>query len=306
MSDISIDDTTFTPEQKERILALQKDFWDADAEANEIYKKHKNAQQASNNVTYTLFASGITYGGRDVELKNKNTTTDLAIIFDVVEQHTYTQTVDKTSYAAENKVKYSDHAVIEDGKISFSARVNSSPTYLIQNNYIDKDTDPENPVLSKRPEQALNVLTDIINKRQMVSIVTEDRIFDNYILTSMSANRSNSDGAALVFELEFTEFRMFILGKTALATVYTDPKKSGAKSKQKGSVQSSATDEQIEVSARRTKFAGPNKEGWQAVAEGMDAGSFTKQDQVIGTLQPGGKVLTPDGSLLDYKSAVGN
>lgn len=306
MSDISIDDTTFTPEQKERILAMQKDFWDADARANDIYKKTKRAEQASNNVSYTLFASGITYGGRDVELKNKNTTTDLAIIFDVVDQHTYTQTVDKTNYAAENKVKYSDHAVIEDGKISFSARVNSSPTYIIQNNYVDKDTDPENPVLSKRPEKALNVLTDIINKRQMVSIVTEDRIFDNYILTSMTASRSSEEGAALVFDLEFTEFRMFILGKTALATVYTDPKKSGSKSKQKGAVQSSATDDEVEVTARRTKFAGKNKDGWQKIAESMDSGNFTKQDQVVGTLTPDGKIRGTDGTLMDYNKAVGN
>lgn len=305
MSDISIDDTTFTPEQKQRILALQKDFWDADAEANDIYKKHKQAQEASNNVNYTLFASGITYGGRDLELKNKNTTTDIAIIFDVVEQHSYTQTVDKTSYAAENKVKYSDHAVIEDGKISFSARVNSSPAYIIQNSYIDKDTDPQNPALSKRPERALDVLTEIINKRQMVSVVTEDRIFDNYILTSMTASRSNSDGAALVFELEFTEFRTFILGKTTMATVYTNPKKSGSKSKQKGASQSSATDDQIEVTARRTKFAGPNSDYWQSIADGMDAGGFTKQDQVIGNLTPDGKISTPDG-IVDYNTAVGN
>lgn len=305
MSDISIDDTTFTPEQKQRILALQKDFWDADAEANDIYKKHKQAQEASNNVNYTLFASGITYGGRDLELKNKNTTTDIAIIFDVVEQHSYTQTVDKTSYAAENKVKYSDHAVIEDGKISFSARVNSSPAYIIQNSYIDKDTDPQNPALSKRPERALDVLTEIINKRQMVSVVTEDRIFDNYILTSMTASRSNSDGAALVFELEFTEFRTFILGKTTMATVYTNPKKSGSKSKQKGASQSSATDDQIEVTARRTKFAGPNSDSWQSIADGMDAGGFTKQDQVIGNLTPDGKISTPNG-IVDYNTAVGN
>ena len=122
----------------------------------------------------------------------------------------------------------------------------------------------------------------------------------------MEASRSNSDGAALVFQLEFTEFRTFTLGKTALATVYTDPKKSGGKTKQKGSVQSSATDNEVEVTARRTKFAGPNQDGWQKVADEMGIGDYTKQDQVVGTLTPDGKLKDLNGNTLDYNKAVGN
>ncbi|AFU63673.1 hypothetical protein [Salmonella phage SSE121] len=270
-----------------------------------VEKKVNTAQEASGEVKYTLFASGLNYGGRNVELKDKNYTNDLAIIFDVVEQHSYTRTVDKSSYAVEEKVKFSDHGVIEDGKFSFSARVNSSPVYLIQNNYIDKDTDDQNPVASRRPEKALEVLERLIEDRQLVTLVTEDKIIENYILTSMEASRSNSDGAALVFQLEFTEFRTFTLGKTALATVYSDPKKSGGKTKQKGSVQSSATDQEIEVTARRTKFAGNGKDGWQAIADSMDTGNFTKQDQVVGVMTPDGKIRTPEGSIIDYDKAVG-
>ncbi|QXL90296.1 hypothetical protein [Salmonella phage NINP13076] len=270
-----------------------------------VEKKVNTAQEASGEVKYTLFASGLNYGGRNVELKDKNYTNDLAIIFDVVEQHSYTRTVDKSSYAVEEKVKFSDHGVIEDGKFSFSARVNSSPVYLIQNNYIDKDTDDQNPVASRRPEKALEVLERLIEDRQLVTLVTEDKIIENYILTSMEASRSNSDGAALVFQLEFTEFRTFTLGKTALATVYSDPKKSGGKTKQKGSVQSSATDQEIEVTARRTKFAGKGKDGWQAIADSMDTGNFTKQDQVVGVMTPDGKIRTPEGSIIDYDKAVG-
>lgn len=271
-----------------------------------VEKKVSTAQEASGEVQYTLFASGLNYGGRNVELKDKNYTNDLAIIFDVVEQHSYTRTVDKTSYAVEEKVKFSDHGVIEDGKFSFSARVNSSPVYLIENNYLDKDTDDQNPVASRRPEKALEILERLITDRQIVTLVTEDKIIENYILTSMEAARSNSDGAALVFQLEFTEFRTFTLGKTALATVYSDPKKSGGKTKQKGSQQSSATDNEVEVTARRTKFAGPNKDGWQKIAESMDSGNFTKQDQVVGTLTPDGKIRGTDGTIMDYNKAVGN
>lgn len=271
-----------------------------------VENKISTAQSASGEVQYTLFASGLTYGGRDVELKNKNYTDNIAILFDVVDQHQYTRAVDKTSYAVETKVKFSDHGVIEDGKFSFSARINTSPVRIIPNNFIDKDTDKDNPVASKRPEKALEVLERLIEERQLVTLVTEDKIIENYILTSMTAQRSNDEGAALVFDLEFTEFRTFILGKTALATVYSDPKKSGGKTKQKGSVQSSATDNEVEVTARRTKFAGKNADGWQKVADSMDSGNFTKQDQVVGTLTPDGKIRGTDGTIMDYNKAVGN
>uniref|UniRef100_A0AAU8GIF7 Dit-like phage tail protein N-terminal domain-containing protein n=1 Tax=Salmonella phage vB_SEnST11_KE22 TaxID=3161173 RepID=A0AAU8GIF7_9CAUD len=251
-----------------------------------VEKKVNTAQEASGEVKYTLFASGLNYGGRNVELKDKNYTNDLAIIFDVVEQHSYTRTVDKSSYAVEEKVKFSDHGVIEDGKFSFSARVNSSPVYLIQNNYIDKDTDDQNPVASRRPEKALEVLERLIEDRQLVTLVTEDKIIENYILTSMEASRSNSDGAALVFQLEFTEFRTFTLGKTALATVYSDPKKSGGKTKQKGSVQSAATDKEVDVMVSKSKFNGPLKEQLDSVAESLDARAGTRVIQKSGTYNP--------------------
>ena len=52
-----------------------------------VENKISTAQSAGGEVQYTLFASGLTYGGRDVELKNKNYTDNIAILFDVVDQH---------------------------------------------------------------------------------------------------------------------------------------------------------------------------------------------------------------------------
>lgn len=265
-------------------------------------KKLMDAVQASGDVNYTLFASGINNGGRDVELKGKNYTDDIAIVFDVVTNHTYSKSVEKTSYATENKVKYSDHAVIQDGKFAFSAKINSSPTYAVENNYIDKDVDKENYVESRRPEKALEVLERLIAERRLVTLVTEDKIITNYILTSIEASRDNAEGAALVFNLEFEEFRTFALNKTSMATVYSNPKKVD-KTKHKGAVQSSASDQEIEVTARRTVMRKP---GSQALADKLGVGELTKKDQVVGTLTPQGTVKGLDGSIIDYKTAVGN
>lgn len=245
-----------TAELNSELEALNKrlDALDAKQAAKDadLYKKKNAAESATTEKTYTLFASGLNHGGRDVELKNKNTSTDLAIIFDVVENHSFTQGVDKTQYATESKVKFSDHAVIEDGKFTFTARVNSSPMYLIQNNYIDKDTDKSNPMQSKRPQKALEALREMIATREVVTLVTEDIILENYICTNMTATRDGAEGDALSFDLEFTEFRTFTLGKTVLATNFSDAKKSG--NKQKGAVNSSATDQQVDVMAKRSNL----------------------------------------------------
>lgn len=259
--------------------------------SSQIYKKRDDAKAEAEEKTYTLFASGLNHGGRDVELKNKNTSTDIAIIFDVVENHSYTRTIDKTQYAAENKVKYSDHAVIEDGKFSFTARVNSSPMYLIQNNYIDKDTDPNNPIQSKRPQKALEVLVQMIEDRELVTLVVEDMILENYICTSMTAARDNAEGDALAFDLEFTEFRTFTLGKTVM-TNYTDPKKSS--NKQKGAVNSSASDSQIDVYQRRSVL---QTDSGKKVSTALGLDNYTVTDQKIGTLSPDGKITDFNGNV---------
>lgn len=266
-----------------------------DSKIAALQQKKTDVQEASNPIQYTLFASGLNNGGRNVELKDKNYTNDLAIVFDVVENHSYTRTVDKTSYATEDKVKFSDHGVVEDGKFSFTGRVSSSPTYLIENNYIDQDTDKNNPVLSRRPERALEILEKILEEKQLLTLVTEDKILDSYIMTSLDASRSNSDGAALVFTLEFTQFRTFILGRTVLSK-FSDPKKV-KKAKQKGAVNSSASGEDLEFYERQTIFQ--SKIGKGPLESGLNAmGIDTKSDVVAGVIKPDGSKVLNNGTVI--------
>lgn len=266
-----------------------------DSKIAALQQKKQDVQEVSNPIQYTLFASGLNHGGRNIELKDKNYTNDLAIVFDVVENHSYTRTVDKTSYATEDKVKFSDHGVVEDGKFSFTGRVSSSPTYLIENNYIDQDTDKNNPVLSRRPEKALEILEKILEEKQLLTLVTEDKILDSYIMTSLDASRSNGDGAALVFTLEFTQFRTFVLGRTVLSK-FSDPKKV-KKAKQKGAVNSSASGEDLEFYERQTIFQ--SKIGKQGLEPGLNAmGIDTKQDVVAGVIKPDGSKVLNNGTVI--------
>lgn len=260
-----------------------------------VDQKVNDAQTASEDIKYTLFASGLNYGGRDVELADKNTTDDIAIIFDAVQEHSYTRTVSKTSYPVESKVTFSDHGVIEDGKFSFSGIVNTSPHRILAVNYIDKDTDQENPAQSQRPEKALEVLERIVENRQLVSLVTEDKILENYIITSMEATRQNDEGAALSFDIEMEEFRTFTLDKTVLATIYSDPKKSGGKTKQKGAVTSSSTEEDIEVYKKETRYM--SKAGKNIMKPASDImGLDTDIDKNVGVLHPDGTFTDSAGT----------
>lgn len=234
-------------------------------------------------VVYTLFASGISHGGQDAILQGKNLTDDLAIVFDVVEQHTYSLRSEKTSYAIESRAKASDHMSIEDGKFSFSARISDSPQVINRKNYIDKDTDPNSPLSSKRPAKSLEILTAIIRSRQLVTLVTEDNILTNYVITSIDASRNNSDGAALVYQIEMEEFRLVDLGRTVLARG-TDPKK--AKNVQKGSKQT-AEGGTVDNTLNGVKSPYINKESRQL------------EEKVWGTQfdidEKGDRIIRPDG-----------
>lgn len=198
-------------------------------------KAEKAEQQTESDVKYTMFVSGLNYGGRNIELKGKNFTSDIAIIFDQIENYTFDRSIDKSQFAVEDRVMISDHAVIKDGVFSFTGRVNTSPHIIYEQNYIDRNTDPERPADSARPEAALQAMGEVIKRRQLVTLVTEEAILENYIVTKCSAKKSTGEGAALVFDVELTEFRTFVLNKMVNATVYTNPKKVG-KTQQKGAV----------------------------------------------------------------------
>lgn len=216
-------------------------------------EKAEEAEKQTEDVKYTLFVSGLNYGGRNIEMKGKNFTNDIAIIFDQIENYTFDRSIDKSQFAVEDRVMISDHAVIKDGVFSFTGRVNTSPHIIYEQNYIDRNTDPERPADSARPEAALQAMGEVIKRRQLVTLVTEEAVLENYIVTKCSAKKSTGEGAALVFDVELTEFRTFVLNKMVNATVYTNPKKID-KSKQRGAVNDCTKDSNV---GNSTKNNGP-------------------------------------------------
>lgn len=170
-------------------------------------------------------------------LSEANSADKIFILFDAVENYSYSRTVQKSEYAVETNVTYSDHAVIKDDVFSLTAYINSSPTFIRHNNKIDQDTDPQRPADSRRPAVALEILKRCVDERQKITLATEEGTLEDFIITKLTAKRDTGEGAALVVDLEFQQFRTFTIGKVVDAGVTTDAKKSPTKNK--GAVQSS-------------------------------------------------------------------
>lgn len=237
-------------------------------------------------VQYTLFASGLRHG-RMSELEGKNQTDNLAILFDSVDRHTQTKSYNKTSYAVESKAKASDHVVTQDGKFSFSGRVSDTPYYVDQRNYIDRDTDPERPMDAKRPMKAVDVLTEIADSHQLVTLVTEDNILTGYVITNLVIERSVEEGSGIVVNIDLEEFRFKTVGKTVLASRTADPKKAGSKNAgTKQTAEGGPVDDEAK-GKRKTPYVGKTT----AAAEAFET-------KMIGTTDFGGKPgakITPSG-----------
>lgn len=211
---------TFSPEQ---IAAIDKAYQEGQAEEARKRQTVENTRLRGD-VQYTLFASGINTGRASL-LEGKNQTDDIAILFDVVTRHTYTKDYNKTSYSVESKAKASDHVVTQDGKFSFSAIITDSPLIINERNFIDADTDKDAPLQSKRPAKAVEILRQIADGHQLVTLVTEEDILVNYVITNFTVTRETSQGGSVAIDISLEEFRFKNISKTVLGRTTADPKK---------------------------------------------------------------------------------
>lgn len=221
-----------TPQQ--HVQAVKK----AEDEAKQ-QQNTQNTQKPAETQECTIIVSGMRKGGPNEHILENADAEHIYLYFDAIPNYSYSRTVEKTQYATENRVDYSDHAVIKDKQFTLTAYINTSPTVIRKGNKIDQDTNPKDPASSMRPAKAMELLERLVDERQIISLATEEMgLLENMIITKVTAKRETSEGAALVVDLEFQEFRTFELYKTKDAAITADPKKS--ETKNKGAVQSSS------------------------------------------------------------------
>lgn len=221
-----------TPQQ--HVQAVKK----AEDEAKQ-QQNTQNTQDTQKTQECTIIVSGMRKGGPNEHILENADAEHIYLYFDAIPNYSYSRTVEKSSFAVESRVTYSDHATIKDKQFSLTAYITSSPIAIRKNNKIDQDTNPKDPAASMRPAKAMELLERLVDERQIISLATEEMgLLENMIITKLTAKRETSEGAALVVDLEFQEFRTFDLYKTVDAAITADPKKS--ETKNKGAVQSSS------------------------------------------------------------------
>lgn len=268
-----------------------KNKYEADKKASELASKIKKGNNSSvKKISYTLFASGLNYGGRTTEMKEKNYKDDIAIIFDSVVSHSLSLSTEKTSYPIDSRATRSDHAINADGEFSFTAYVNSSPMYIIDRNYIDQDTDKEKPVESNRPKKAYDALRKIREERSVVTLVTEDFILTDYLITSLDIKRDTSEGSALVFDLTLQEFRDVVVGKTTISGGNSKKNKISALQGKKNEGNKTTGDKDLEFTEMKSPIK--TKVG-KAVESQLEQVGITvpKIDAPAGVIKPGGAIV---------------
>lgn len=250
----------------------------------QIEKERKEAQEC------TIIVSGMRKGGPNENILANADAEHIYLYFDAITNYSYSRTVEKTQFATENRVEYSDHAVIKDKQFTLTAYINTSPTYIRQGNKIDQDTDPNNPAASMRPAKAMELLERLVDERQIISLATEEMgLLENMIITKVTAKREASEGAALVVDLEFQEFRTFELYKTKDAAITADPKKTGTKNK--GAVQSSSKSTANPDKLKNEQTVVKKTEGFSGAVAEDGPGGITLRDE--------------DGNLIDWKEKKG-
>ena len=257
------DNSGFSPGQADRINKILSDFDATDKRLEELLKNTKSKEF----IQYTMFVSGLRRG-RQNELEGKNQTDDLAILFDAVTRHTYTRDYTKTSYGVESKSKASDNVVTQDGKFSFSAVITDSPQTIDERNYLDRDTNKDNPLESRRPAKAIQILEEIANAHQLVTLVTEDNILTNYVITNFTVDRSAETGSSIAVTVSMEEFRFKNISKTVLART-ADPKKAKkANSGTKQTADGGAADDNAKAK-RKTPYIGKNAAGKERIENAL-------------------------------------
>ncbi|ELO2703259.1 hypothetical protein QWR64_003995 [Escherichia coli] len=227
-----------TPQQHVQAVKKAEDEAKQQNQTGGRVEDARKQQQEQKTIECTIIVSGLNYGQNGNLLQDAANDADkILLLFDAVPSYSYSRTVQKTDFAVESQQTYSDHAVIKDDVFTLTCYINSSPTIIRKGNKIDQDVDPNNPAASLRPAKALDLLKRLVDNRQLITLATEEGTYQEFIITKLTAKRDVSEGAALVVDLELTQFRTFTIGKVVDADVTSDPKKSPTKNK--GAVQSS-------------------------------------------------------------------
>ncbi|EFG1160729.1 hypothetical protein BR197_004099 [Escherichia coli] len=158
-----------------------------------------------------------------------------AIVFDAVPNIGVKRQADVTSYPVENGATVSDHVQIKNNKFSLKGRITETPIKS------DPGLLKSAGVNGNRRSLAIDYLNQIMDSRQPFLLVTENKTFENVVLTGIEYTEEASE--SLVFDLSFEQIRLVSYGTVNTVALKTQPSKNiGANMKKRVNTEKSSSE----------------------------------------------------------------
>ncbi|EHA9038369.1 hypothetical protein GQV99_004641, partial [Escherichia coli] len=156
-----------TPEQ--HVQAVYK----AEQDINSTKNTNNSASTVKGENGFAIVTSGLASSGNDV-YENY-----MALAFDSVDDVNVRRSADVTSYPVENGATVSDHVQIKNNKFSLKGRITETPIKS------DPGLLKSAGVNGNRRSLAIDYLNQIMDSRQPFLLVTENKTFENVVLTGI-------------------------------------------------------------------------------------------------------------------------
>ncbi|EFC9845974.1 hypothetical protein VVY16_17585 [Escherichia coli] len=212
-----------TPEQ--HVQAVYK----AEQDINSTKNTNNSASTVKGENGFCILAS-IYNSASDQYIQNYQ-----AIVFDAVPNIGVKRQADVTSYPVENGANVSDHVQVKNNTFSLSGMITETPIKS------DPGLLKSAGVNGNRRSLAIDYLNQIMDSRQPFLLVTENKTFENVVLTGIEYTEEASE--SLVFDLSFEQIRLVSYGTVNTVALKTQPSKNiGANMKKRVNTEKSSSE----------------------------------------------------------------
>lgn len=145
---------------------------------------------------------GLYFGGQWFITKFGNQFGNIELDAALDEAHDWT--AEATSNPVEEGAPVTDHIIDQADKLRIKGFVTDTP--LVASQSVDGVVNETNDI-SNRTQGVFELLRELLKAREVMTVYTKHRVYDNMALTAVNIPRSAGDGEALEFTLDFINIR---------------------------------------------------------------------------------------------------
>ena len=145
---------------------------------------------------------GLYFGGSWFQNKFNNDFGNIELDAVLEENHEWTN--DVTTNPVESGAPVTDHIIEQADKLRWRCFVSDTPITISQS---ITGTTNNSKSYNNRTQFVFDLLYDLVKRKEVVTVYTKHRIYDNMAIQSVSMPRSSGDGEAIEFNIEFSIIR---------------------------------------------------------------------------------------------------